>query len=126
MIRLTLLFLASLTLAGSLVSCGSGEGEAALDSDANGFFCAECKSKFYTDRKVFANHCPDCKKANIELVVGFVCAADQHTTYGPRGKGALACEKCRKLSSNLVIPRETELKTWGASRRSAAAVGVEL
>lgn len=111
--------------AGMVVGCGKTAEDAALDSDANGFICTGCKTKFYTDRKVFANHCPACRKPSIEMVVGFVCSADRHVSYGPRGKGSLACEQCGKNASGLSIPRESELKAWGAVRKSGSEVGVE-
>lgn len=104
--------------------CGKSQVDQALDSDANGFLCLDCKAKFYTDREVFANHCPACRKANIEMVVGFNCPADKHVTHAPRGKGFVACEQCGKVTSALSIPREAELKTWGAEHRTSAEVGV--
>lgn len=117
--------LVAVLLAGMLMGCGKTAEDAALDSDANGFICLGCKTKFYTDRKVFANHCPACRKPDIQMVVGFVCAADQHVSYGPRGKGSLVCEQCGKSASGLSIPRESELKAWGAVRKSGSEVGVE-
>jgi hypothetical protein len=108
-----------------LAGCGTREGDAALDSDANGFLCLDCKAKFYTDRTVFANHCPSCQKPNIEMVVGFVCPGDGEVTYAPRGKGAMACAKCGKVTRGLAIPREAELKAWGAAHKTASEVGVQ-
>jgi hypothetical protein len=59
------------------------------------------------------------------MVVGFKCPADNHVTYAPRGRGFVACEQCGKVTNALSIPREAELKAWGAERRSAAEVGAE-
>ena len=104
-------------------SCGRSKVDQALDSDANGYQCLECKSKFYTERNLFADFCPQCKNANIQPVVGFVCAADEHVTLAPRGRGFLPCAKCGKATSRLSIPRESDLKTWGAARKSRQEVG---
>ena len=117
--------LAAMFFSGIIGGCGKSPEDAALDSDANGFICMDCKTKFYTDRKVFANYCPACRKPGIEMVVGFVCAADSHVSYGPRGKGALACEQCGKRASSLTIPKESELKLWGAVHKNGSEVGVE-
>ena len=106
-----------------VAGCGKGSDEAALDSDANGYLCLGCQTKFYTDRRVFANHCPACQKPQIEMVVGFVCPADQHVSYGPRGRGSMKCGQCGKSTSGLSLPREAELKTWGAAHKTAAEVG---
>jgi hypothetical protein len=108
-----------------LVGCGKTAEDAALNSDANGFICMDCKTKFYTDRNVFANYCPSCRKPGIEMVVGFVCATDGHVSYAPRGKGALSCEQCGKRASGLSIPKESELRLWGAVHKSGSEVGVE-
>jgi hypothetical protein len=94
----------------------------ALDSDANGFFCPDCQTKFYTEHEVFANFCPQCKRSNIQMVVGFVCAADQQVTIGVRGRGAVACSKCGKATSGLAIPREKDLKAWGAPKKTRVEV----
>lgn len=105
--------------------CGPrGGDEAALDSDANGYVCLECNAKFYTDRKIFPNHCPTCKKANVEMVLGYVCTTDQQVQYGPRGKGGMKCPACGKTTTSIAIPRQAELQAWGATQSSGADVGV--
>lgn len=96
--------------------------EEALNSDANGYLCLKCTARFYTDRDVFASHCPQCKAPNIEMAIGFVCEADKHVTYGARGRGTRACEQCGKVTSALSLPRESDLKAWGATRRGNADV----
>ncbi|HPY32224.1 MAG TPA: hypothetical protein PLT00_16425 [Verrucomicrobiota bacterium] len=117
------LFLLSLLMAGwGGAGCGKSQVEAALDSDANGYLCLECQTKFYTDRAVFANVCPACKKGNIQPVVGFVCPADQEITIAPRGQGFHACKKCGRPTSALMIPRESDLKAWGAPKKAKADV----
>jgi len=109
----------------AVVGCGPGRDDSALDSDANGFLCLDCKAKFYTDRRVFPNYCPACQKPQVEMVVGFECASDGHVTYAPRGRGFAACEQCGKVSNGLVLPREAELKSWGAEHKTAKEVGVQ-
>jgi hypothetical protein len=122
---LRLLWLAPAIMLGIVMcGCGKSQEDAALDSDANGFLCLNCRAKFYTSRKIFANHCPACQKPDVELVVGFVCPTDGHVTYAPRGRGALTCEQCRKLTGSLSIPKEKELKAWGATRKTGPEVGV--
>ena len=102
--------------------CGQSKIDHALDSDANGYVCLGCKAKFYTERSVFADFCPQCKRGQVQQVVGFVCAADQHTTIAPRGPGFLACEQCGKTTSALSIPREKDLRAWGAAKRARREV----
>lgn len=104
--------------------CGRKRDDAALDPDANGFICLDCDAKFYTDREIFANHCPACQKARVELVVGFVCPVDNQVTYAPRGRGALACGTCGRASSSLTIPGEAELIAWGAVHKTGPEVGL--
>jgi hypothetical protein len=102
--------------------CGNRAVDQALDSDANGYLCLQCKTKFYTDRDLFADVCPECKSGNIQQVVGFVCPADQHVTIATRGPGFHACEQCGKATSGLSIPRESDLKAWGAPKKTKAEV----
>lgn len=98
--------------------CGKSQVEAALDSDANGYLCLECQTKFYTDRAVFANVCPACKKGNIQPVVGFVCPADQEITIAPRGQGFHACKKCGRPTSALMIPRGKRSQSLGRTQEN--------
>lgn len=105
-----------------LTGCGDKQVDQALDTDANGYVCQKCPARFYTDRSVFAGHCPECKAPNIEQVIGFVCEADKHVTLAGRGRGFHACEKCRKATSAFSRPREADLKAWGAVRKSDAEV----
>jgi hypothetical protein len=102
--------------------CGKSQVDQALDSDANGFLCLGCQTKFYTERKLFPDFCPQCKQSNIQPVVGFVCAADRHVTLAPRGRGFRACAQCGQSTSALSIPREADLKAWGAARKTRAEV----
>ena len=106
------------------VGCGRQTDNAALDSDANGFVCLDCQARFYTDRQVFANHCPTCHKTQVDMVVGFVCPSDGHVTYAPRGRGSAECSKCGSRVSNVAIPTKAELVAWGAVYRTGPEVGV--
>ena len=116
-------FLCAVLLTSLASGCGRNrQVEQALSSDANGYVCLKCSTKFYTDREVFAGHCPQCKAPNIEMVVGFVCETDKNVTYGARGRGARACEKCGKVTTALSLPRENDLKAWGAAKKSNAEV----
>lgn len=112
----------AVTVATLLTGCGDAEVNSALDSDANGYVCLGCKAQFYTDRTVFPTRCPDCKKQNFEQAIGYVCAADKHTTIGPRGRGGMACKQCGAITTGLSIPREAELKAWGATHRAEPEV----
>ena len=115
--------LSAFVLFAVFAGCGKSEVDRALDSDANGYVCLKCMAKFYTERSVFPTRCPECKKPNIEQVLGYVCEADKQVTLGPRGRGAVPCSKCAKPTSRLSIPRELDFKTWGATKKTAAEVG---
>jgi uncharacterized OB-fold protein len=113
-----------LMMAAGLWLCGCGKSpDQALESDANGFLCLSCKTKFYTDRKVFASRCPSCQKQPVERVLGFQCAADKHVTFAPRTAGSALCEQCRKSTSAVVFPRKADLVAWGAEFKKPAEVG---
>jgi hypothetical protein len=114
------LLLCSLLL---ISGCGKRQIDKALDSDANGYACLDCGAKFYTEREVFASFCPQCKKPAIQQVLGFVCPVDKHVTIDARGRGARGCEKCGKPTGAVSIPTETQLKAWGAAKKTAAEVG---
>jgi Zn finger protein HypA/HybF involved in hydrogenase expression len=118
--RFIILLLAAVNL---FAGCGKSDVDRALDSDANGFLCLKCQAKFYTDRKVFPTRCPQCQNPKVELVMGFVCSDDKHITYAPQGRGSAACEQCKKPTSALSIPREAELKAWGATKKTKSEVG---
>jgi len=104
-----------------LAGCGGGARDVAGDSDANGYVCRKCKLKFYTARAVFAEHCPACKGADFPSVVGYVCDKDGHTTITPRGP-SVVCEKCRAPVAAIKLARESELKAWGAAKKTKAEV----
>ncbi len=97
-----------------------GVAEEATDSDANGYLCPSCGNKFYTSRSEFPSTCPKCGKNGVEEVIGFLCEKDQHMTLVGRntGKGGVACEKCGAPLSGMRLPREKDLKAWGAVKAS--------
>lgn len=105
-----------------IAGCSKSAVDQALDSDANGYVCLACKAKFYTDRKVFPTRCPDCKQPSIEAALGFVCEADQSVIIGPRGQRSAKCEKCGNPTTSLSIPREADLKSWGATKKTELEV----
>ena len=105
-----------------LDGCGRTAVDKALESDARGYFCPACKLKFYTEYKVIADVCPQCKSYDIQQVVGFVCNRDNHTTLSPRSQRVVPCEKCGQTVTGLRLPNESDLKTWGAARKTKADV----
>jgi hypothetical protein len=105
-----------------LGGCGKSQVDEALTSDANGFLCLKCQTKFYTERKVFPTCCPACKKPDIEQVMGFVCDADKQMTLAPRSRGAVACSQCGKMNRALAIPRASDLIAWGGEKKSEMEV----
>jgi len=113
---------ALLALLALLGGCGRDSVEQALSSDANGYLCRDCKTRFYVDREVFADFCPQCKSLAIDQVVGFVCSEDGHTTIGPRGRGSVRCEKCGQATSGLSIPKAADLQQWGAAKKDRKQV----
>lgn len=107
---------------GWLSGCGRTPVDQALESDANGYLCRGCKTKFAVDREIFADFCPGCKSPKIDQVVGFVCAPDGHVTVAPRGRGSVRCEQCGQATSGLSIPRAKQLQEWGATKRTRKEV----
>lgn len=105
-----------------LAGCSKKPGEEAIDSDSNGYVCRSCNAKFYTERKVFAEHCPACKAPNIVSVVAFFCEKDGHSTLTARGPNSFTCEKCQSPVAAIRLPKETELRAWGASKKSKVEV----
>jgi predicted RNA-binding Zn-ribbon protein involved in translation (DUF1610 family) len=112
--RFVLAGLLLLLLAGA--GCKKTAAEEASDSDANGYFCPACELKFYTKRSDFPFLCPKCGKNGIAEVVGYRCAKDQHLTLVEKGKrSGIVCEQCGAALSGMILPREKDLKAWGAA-----------
>src|SRR6185436_2765375 len=97
-----------------LSGCHRDTAKDASDSDTNGYLCRQCGLKFYTDRKVFAEHCPKCRATDIPPVIGFVCPKDNHTTMTTSGEKSFACEQCKSRVTAIRLPREADFCAWGA------------
>lgn len=100
-----------------LMGCGGTEKDQAFGSDANGYVCRKCEARFYTDRAVFAEACPNCEAGEITEVMAFVCPADKAVTLAPRGIDIAPCAKCGKPVRELKLPQAAELKAWGAGHQ---------
>ena len=113
--------LAMLSLAAG--GCRKDIAAEASDSDANGYVCLSCEAKLYTDRSVFIGpKCPKCQKDTLMEVVGYYCEKDQHLTLRARTgdrQGAPVCEQCQAPVSAMRLPRERDLKAWGATKTSS-------
>jgi ribosomal protein L40E len=113
--------LATLTFVGS--GCRKDAAEEASDSDANGYICVKCEAKLYTERSVFIGpKCPKCQQAGLVEVVCYVCPKDNHVTIRGRTDerhGAPVCEACQGPLSGMRLPREKDLKAWGATKVSS-------
>ncbi len=100
--------------------CSRDAGMAAIESDANGYYCRQCQAKMFTARRVFLEDCPKCRQNALVDVVGYWCETDQHLTIRPNlpnATGANTCEKCGMVLKNaMVTPREADLQSWGAVR----------
>jgi DNA-directed RNA polymerase subunit RPC12/RpoP len=100
--------------------CSKEPGMAAVETDANGYFCGNCRAKMFTARKVFLENCPKCGQNALADVVGYWCVQDQHLTIRPKvpgPEGASVCEQCgAHLRNAMVSPREKDLKAWGATK----------
>jgi hypothetical protein len=105
--------------------CGRSTVDQALESDAHGYSCSKCQTKFWTSRDVFADVCPQCKSFDIAEVIGFVCASDSQMTIAPRGRGSVVCSRCGKPATGLALPREKDLIAWGALRKTKADVSAK-
>ena len=121
-VRLLSALLVCCLLAAVLAGCSKSEVDQALDSDANGYLCGKCQAKFYTDRELFPSHCPECRNPQVEMVLGFVCADDSFVTMAARGRGSAKCGKCGKTVTAISLPREADLKAWGASKKTSKEV----
>lgn len=118
---LVLLALLPLLLAG----CSKEAGLAAIETDAHGYVCQQCRAKFYTEQKVFLeSRCPKCQQETLVDVIGYWCERDKHLTIRPRisgPEGAAVCEKCgQPLKNAMVSPREKDLLAWGATKTGPA------
>lgn len=104
-----------------VTGCKKSEAEESSKSDVNGFLCTSCNEKFYTSARVFPSYCPKCKKPDVVEVVGYIMA-DGTVIVAPRDL-KVGGPDMPKSTGSIKMPRENELKAWGASRRSAGEVG---
>lgn len=106
-----------------LIGCRKDAAHQASDSDANGYICQKCDAKFYTDRSVFIGpKCPKCQQDSLIEVVGYVCTKDNHVTIRARTNdrlGAPVCDQCKGPVDGMCLPREKDLKGWGATKVSS-------
>jgi transcription initiation factor IIE alpha subunit len=106
-----------------LTGCKKSESFEAIDTDANGYLCLKCGAKYYTDRTVFMGpKCPKCNEEKLTQVVGYYCEKDKHMTIqagqGERKGGV--CERCQApLVNAMRMPREKDLKEWGATKSAS-------
>jgi DNA-directed RNA polymerase subunit RPC12/RpoP len=103
-----------------LTACKKDVAVDASDSDSNGYVCAKCGVKLYTARSNFIGpRCPKCNEDALMDVVGYRCAKDGQVVIQPRQggrSGAPVCEKCQaSLVNSMFLPREKDLKAWGAA-----------
>lgn len=99
---------------------------AAIETDAHGYYCQQCRAKFYTERNEFLeSKCPKCQQYTLVDVVGYLCEKDHHLTIRPRvsgAEGAAVCEVCgAQLHNAMVSPRQKDLIAWGATKTAAPA-----
>lgn len=93
----------------------------AADSDANGYLCLKCGAKLYTDRTVFIGpQCPKCGEDTLREVVGYLCEKDRHLTIRASRSSGANCELCKtSLKNAMFMPKEKDLKSWGAVKTSS-------
>ncbi len=102
------------------IGCRQDPAVEASDSDANGYLCSKCGARLYSERSVFLGPtCPKCGQQGLVETVGYFCAKDNYVTVMGRSgdrAGAPACEKCGAQLAGMRLPREKDLKAWGANR----------
>jgi DNA-directed RNA polymerase subunit RPC12/RpoP len=97
--------------------CGRNPAREATESDANGYLCAQCQTRFRTDARVFAEFCPGCKSTDLLPVVGYVCGQDQTVVLVAKGAGGAVCTRCNRVLTSVKLPQAKELEAWGATRK---------
>lgn len=116
--------------------CRKDVTQAAMESDANGYVCRQ-NHKFYTDRSIFADKCPQCGTIELFEVYGYVCEVKPlnpqhapgcgHVTLAARGgskAGASQCEKCKRPVAAIKLPSAKELAAWSAIKATREQVSV--
>jgi hypothetical protein len=104
-----------------LAGCKKDTSRDAIETDANGYLCLKCGAKLYTDRSVFIGpKCPQCKADTLMQAVGYYCEKDKHLTIRAGDRQGSACEICNQtLVNSMKVPREKDLKGWGATKVSS-------
>jgi hypothetical protein len=123
--RASLALLGFLFLSVLLVGIGckkKSEAMKAIESDANGYICSNCKSKFCTDRKVIPSQCPDCKNQNIQRVLSYKCEVDKQMTIEARNVPNVKCKQCAAPVNQIYMPQKVDLIAWGATFKTEAQV----
>ena len=69
-----------------LAGCSRDVTKAAMESDANGYVCIK-GHKFYTNRNLFADKCPQCGTIELSEVYGYVCEVKPTSPQRPPGCG---------------------------------------
>lgn len=116
-------FLCLAVLLGWLTGCKKDVSFEAIDTDANGYLCLKCGAKYYTDRTVFMGpKCPKCNQETLVQAVGYYCEKDRHLTIraGQGDRQGAVCERCHApLVNAMRMPREKDLKEWGATKSAS-------
>lgn len=114
----------SLVVLGVLViGCGKDRATQSTESDANGYITKN-GYKFYTDRDVFADKCPE----TGELEIYDVCAyarddwqpGDTNYVIAPRGAPFRSADGT--IYDKIFLPSSKQLEQWGAEYVSAEKV----
>jgi len=117
------LFLCLAALLACLNGCKKDASFEAIDTDANGYLCLKCGAKYYTERTVFMGpKCPKCNEEKLTQVVGYYCEKDKHMTIrsGHGDRQGAVCERCQaQLVNAMRMPREKDLKEWGATKSAS-------
>lgn len=114
-----LVLLACLLLIFGFTGCSKDPALAAIETDANGFYCEQCRAKVLVGPRDFPIKCPKCQQDSLVKTIGYFCEKDKHVTVRPHvpgPEGAATCEKCGvPLNKSLVRPHAKDLKAWGAT-----------
>jgi len=104
-------------------ACKKDVAMEAIDSDANGYLCLKCGAKLYTARTVFIGpQCPKCQQQSLMDATGYYCEKDHHLTIRPSRQDPqpVVCDVCKApLVNAMRLPREKDLKAWGATKVSS-------
>lgn len=116
--------LVTVALLTAMTGCKKDTAADAITTDANGYLCLKCGVKLYTERTVFIGpKCPKCGDENSLIeTVAYYCEKDHHLTIRARrgDRHGAVCEQCQApLANAMRMPREKDLKAWGATKVSS-------